>query len=56
MSEALEYGTVGINDAMISAVQAPFGGFKESGLGREGGPLGMEEYLETKYVSIGYVS
>ncbi|WP_375474741.1 NAD-dependent succinate-semialdehyde dehydrogenase [uncultured Jatrophihabitans sp.] len=55
MSEALEYGTVGINDAMISAVQAPFGGMKQSGLGREGGPLGMEEYLETKYVSIGQV-
>jgi succinate-semialdehyde dehydrogenase/glutarate-semialdehyde dehydrogenase len=55
MSEGLEYGTVGINDAMISAVQAPFGGMKESGVGREGGPLGMEEYLETKYVSIGQV-
>jgi succinate-semialdehyde dehydrogenase / glutarate-semialdehyde dehydrogenase len=55
MSEGLDYGTVGINDAMISAVQAPFGGMKESGLGREGGPLGMDEYLETKYVSIGQV-
>lgn len=55
MTEALEYGTVGINDAMISAVQAPFGGMKESGIGREGGPLGLEEYLETKYVSIGRV-
>jgi succinate-semialdehyde dehydrogenase/glutarate-semialdehyde dehydrogenase len=55
MGEALDYGTVGINDAMISAVQAPFGGVKESGLGREGGPLGVEEYLETKYLSIGRV-
>jgi succinate-semialdehyde dehydrogenase/glutarate-semialdehyde dehydrogenase len=55
LSEALEYGTVGINDAMISAVQAPFGGMKESGLGREGGPLGLDEYLEIKYVSIGRV-
>ncbi|MDT4935019.1 MAG: succinate-semialdehyde dehydrogenase / glutarate-semialdehyde dehydrogenase [Pseudonocardiales bacterium] len=55
MSEALEYGTVGINDAMISAVQAPFGGMKESGLGREGGPFGLDEFQETKYVSIGQV-
>lgn len=47
-----EYGTVGVNDGSISAVQAPFGGMKESGLGREGGLAGMEEYLETKYVSI----
>lgn len=56
LSERLEYGTVGINDASISAVQAPFGGMKESGVGREGGPLGVEEYLETKYVSLGGVS
>lgn len=53
VSEALEYGTVGVNDGSISAVQAPFGGMKESGMGREGGLAGMEEYLETKYVSIG---
>ncbi|MGH8996750.1 MAG: aldehyde dehydrogenase family protein, partial [Acidimicrobiales bacterium] len=53
LSEGLEYGTVGINDASISAVQAPFGGMKESGIGREGGPLGVDEYLETKYVSLG---
>jgi succinate-semialdehyde dehydrogenase/glutarate-semialdehyde dehydrogenase len=55
LSEGLEYGTVGINDAMISAVQAPFGGMKESGLGREGGPFGIDEFQETKYVSIGRV-
>ena len=53
LAEGLEYGTVGINDASISAVQAPFGGMKESGVGREGGAAGMEEYLETKYVSLG---
>ena len=53
ITEALEYGTVGVNDASISAVQAPFGGVKESGLGREGGPLGIEEYVEVKYVSLG---
>jgi succinate-semialdehyde dehydrogenase/glutarate-semialdehyde dehydrogenase len=53
VAEALEYGTVGVNDASISAVQAPFGGTKESGIGREGGPLGIEEYVEVKYVSVG---
>ena len=53
VAERLEYGTVGVNDAQISAVQAPFGGVKQSGIGREGGPLGVEEYLDTKYVSLG---
>ncbi|GAA5143924.1 NAD-dependent succinate-semialdehyde dehydrogenase [Nocardioides marinquilinus] len=53
VAERLEYGTVGVNDAQISAVQAPFGGVKQSGIGREGGPLGIEEYLDTKYVSLG---
>ncbi|WP_281658663.1 NAD-dependent succinate-semialdehyde dehydrogenase [Halobacillus sp. Cin3] len=53
LSEALEYGIVGVNDGSPSAAQAPFGGFKESGLGREGGPQGIEEYLETKYISLG---
>lgn len=53
LAEELEYGTVGINDASISAVQAPFGGVKESGIGREGGPTGVDEYLDIKYVSLG---
>ncbi len=53
VAERLEYGTVGLNDAQISAVQAPFGGVKQSGIGREGGPLGVEEYLDTKYLSLG---
>jgi succinate-semialdehyde dehydrogenase / glutarate-semialdehyde dehydrogenase len=53
VAERLEYGTVGVNDAQISAVQAPFGGTKQSGIGREGGPMGMEEYLDTKYLSVG---
>lgn len=53
LSENLEFGIVGINDGVPSTVQAPFGGFKESGIGREGGPHGIEEYLEVKYVSIG---
>jgi succinate-semialdehyde dehydrogenase/glutarate-semialdehyde dehydrogenase len=53
ISEDLEYGIVGLNDGGPSAVQAPFGGFKESGIGREGGHYGIEEYLEVKFVSLG---
>lgn len=52
VSEALEYGTVGANDGTISAVQAPFGGVKESGIGREGGHWGMDEYMDIKYISL----
>lgn len=55
MTEALEYGTVGARDASISALQAPFGGIKESGIGREGGPIGVDEYVDVKYVSLGGV-
>jgi len=55
ISEQLEYGIVGLNDGLPSVAQAPFGGFKESGIGREGGHYGIEEYLEIKYVSIGLV-
>lgn len=50
--EALEYGIVGLNDGAPSVAQAPFGGMKQSGLGREGGYWGLEEFLETKYISI----
>lgn len=50
--EQLEYGIVGVNDGLPSVAQAPFGGFKESGIGREGGRHGIEEFLETKYVSV----
>ncbi|MEW9501934.1 NAD-dependent succinate-semialdehyde dehydrogenase [Jeotgalibacillus marinus] len=53
ISEQLEYGIIGLNDGLPSVAQAPFGGFKESGLGREGGHYGIEEYLEVKYVSLG---
>ncbi|GGI39605.1 NAD-dependent succinate-semialdehyde dehydrogenase [Mammaliicoccus stepanovicii] len=49
----LEYGIIGWNDGGPSAAHAPFGGFKESGYGREGGIEGIEPYLETKYLSIG---
>lgn len=51
--EALDYGIIGINTGIISTEVAPFGGVKESGLGREGGPHGIDEFLETKYGCIG---
>lgn len=50
VSEALEYGIVGVNTGLISTAVAPFGGVKESGLGREGSKYGIEDYLETKYI------
>jgi succinate-semialdehyde dehydrogenase / glutarate-semialdehyde dehydrogenase len=50
VAEGLEYGMVGINTGMISTAIAPFGGVKESGLGREGSKYGVEEYLEVKYL------
>ncbi len=56
VAEALDYGIIGVNDGVPSTPQAPFGGVKNSGLGREGGPWGIEEYLETKYISIGLPS
>jgi succinate-semialdehyde dehydrogenase/glutarate-semialdehyde dehydrogenase len=52
-TEALEFGIVGLNDGLPSVPQAPFGGFKQSGLGREGGHQGIEEFLEVKYISLG---
>ncbi len=55
VAETLEYGIVGLNDGLPSTAQAPFGGFKESGLGREGGEEGLDAFLETKYVSWGAV-
>ncbi|WP_099867361.1 NAD-dependent succinate-semialdehyde dehydrogenase [Pararhizobium haloflavum] len=51
--ESLDYGLVGVNEGVITAVEAPFGGVKQSGLGREGGHQGIEEYLEAKYVCLG---
>mgnify|MGYP001001417712 CR=1 FL=1 len=56
VSEALEYGMVGVNEGIISTEVAPFGGVKSSGLGREGSKYGIDEYLEIKYVCIGGVS
>ena len=50
----IESGMVGVNEGVISTCYAPFGGVKESGLGREGSPLGLSEYVETKYVFMNY--
>ncbi len=53
VAEGLEYGIVGINEGIISTEVAPFGGVKESGLGREGSKYGIEDYLEIKYLAMG---
>jgi len=55
VAEALEYGIVGVNTGLISTEVAPFGGVKESGLGREGSKYGIEDYLEIKYICMGGV-
>jgi succinate-semialdehyde dehydrogenase/glutarate-semialdehyde dehydrogenase len=49
----LDYGIVGINEGLISTEVAPFGGMKESGIGREGSKYGIEDYLEIKYLALG---
>lgn len=56
LNEKLDFGIIGWNDGAPSAAHAPFGGMKESGIGREGGMEGIEPYLETKYLSIGNLS
>jgi len=53
VAEALEYGIVGINEGIISTEIAPFGGMKESGIGREGSHYGIDEFLEVKYLCLG---
>ena len=53
VGEALEYGMVGVNTGLISTAEVPFGGVKQSGLGREGGREGIADYLETKYLCLG---
>ena len=53
VAEALEFGMVGVNTGAISNEVAPFGGMKQSGIGREGSSHGIEEYLEIKYVCLG---
>jgi succinate-semialdehyde dehydrogenase/glutarate-semialdehyde dehydrogenase len=56
VSEGLEYGIVGINTGLISTSEAPFGGVKESGIGREGSKYGIEDFLVVKYVCVGGIS
>ena len=53
MNDALEYGMIGINSGLITTVEAPFGGLKESGIGKEGGSQGLVDYLSLKYTCIG---
>ncbi|MEM0899059.1 MAG: NAD-dependent succinate-semialdehyde dehydrogenase [Pseudomonadota bacterium] len=53
MMERLKYGLIGINEGVISTPEAPFGGVKESGMGKEGGRQGIEDYLDTKYICLG---
>jgi succinate-semialdehyde dehydrogenase/glutarate-semialdehyde dehydrogenase len=53
LAERLDYGVVGVNDPLPAAPSLPFGGVKESGIGKEGGPEGLREYLETRLVSVG---
>ena len=56
VAEALEYGIIGVNEGIISTEVAPFGGMKQSGIGREGSKYGIEDYLELKYVLLGGLS
>ena len=55
VAETLECGMVGVNEGLISTEVAPFGGVKQSGLGREGSKYGIDEYLQTKYICIGNI-
>ena len=55
VSEQLEYGIVGVNSGIISTEVAPFGGIKESGIGREGSKYGIDDFIELKYVRIGEI-
>lgn len=52
LNDGLHYGMIGINAGLITTVEAPFGGVKESGLGKEGGSQGLDDYLETKYMAV----
>ena len=56
VAEALEYGIVGINTGLISTEIAPFGGMKESGVGREGSKYGIDEFVEVKYLCMGDIA
>ncbi|WP_170605611.1 NAD-dependent succinate-semialdehyde dehydrogenase [Ruegeria arenilitoris] len=54
LNEGLEYGMIGVNSGLITTVEAPFGGVKESGLGKEGGSQGLEDYLDKKYTAVDF--
>lgn len=54
LNESLEYGMIGVNSGLITTVEAPFGGVKESGLGKEGGSQGLDDYLDTKYTAVDF--
>ena len=56
VGEALEYGIVGVNTGLISTEVAPFGGVKESGIGREGSSLGVDDWVEVKYWAVGGIA
>jgi succinate-semialdehyde dehydrogenase/glutarate-semialdehyde dehydrogenase len=56
VGEALEYGILGVNRGLISTEVAPFGGVKESGIGREGSSFGVDDWVELKYWSLGGVT
>lgn len=56
VGEALEYGMVGVNTGLISTAEVPFGGVKQSGLGREGAHQGMDDYVEVKYLCLGDIN
>ena len=53
VAERLDFGVIGANDALPSTAQAPFGGVKQSGFGREGGHHGLREYIDLRYISLG---
>lgn len=54
LNEQLQYGMIGINSGLITTVEAPFGGVKDSGLGKEGGSQGLEDYMDTKYTAVDF--
>jgi succinate-semialdehyde dehydrogenase/glutarate-semialdehyde dehydrogenase len=56
VAERLQYGMVGINEGLISTAEAPFGGVKESGMGREGSKYGIDSFIEIKYLCLGGIS
>ncbi|MBW7946854.1 MAG: aldehyde dehydrogenase family protein, partial [Sphingomonadaceae bacterium] len=56
VAEALEYGMVGANEVLTSNEGAPFGGIKESGIGREGSRYGIEDFIEIKYLALGGIA